>query len=67
VKAVQLSLAIVETDSHRSEEKMSSDYIMKGISNIIWHIETNGKTLGAERTLEEVYKSLKNMLNDYNS
>lgn len=43
-----------------------SEYIMRGISNIIWHIEVNGKTLGAERTIEMVHKSLKNMLNDYN-
>lgn len=30
------------------------------IENIIWHIETNRKVLGDERTLDDVLKSLKN-------
>lgn len=35
--------------------------VMNGIKNILWHIETNrGHT-----SLEEVERSLKNMLNDY--
>ncbi|GED14856.1 hypothetical protein [Aneurinibacillus migulanus] len=35
--------------------------VMNGIKNILWHIETNREYA----SLEEVERSLKNMLNDY--
>lgn len=32
------------------------------LKNIIWHIETNREVLGDKRTLDDVLKSLKNMV-----
>jgi hypothetical protein len=36
------------------------EYIMRGISNILWHIRVN------QVTIEEVEVSLKSMLDEYN-
>ena len=39
---------------------INKDEVKRRINNIIWHIETNRKVLGDQRTLDDVLKSLKN-------
>jgi signal-transduction protein with cAMP-binding, CBS, and nucleotidyltransferase domain len=44
------------------------DYVhlmAKRISNILWHIDTNRKVIGDTQTLEDVRKSLSNMLEEH--
>lgn len=36
--------------------------IQKMIENIEWHIETNRNVLGDKRTLDDVHKSLSNLI-----
>lgn len=40
------------------------DYYNKSLTNIVWHIERNRKTLGDKRTLDDVLKALKNIVKD---
>jgi hypothetical protein len=38
---------------------------MKRIENILWHIEVNRNVLGDKKTLDDVQKSLRLLINDY--
>lgn len=40
--------------------------VKKQIENIIWHIETNRKVIGDNRTLNDAYQALKNLYKEIN-
>lgn len=42
---------------------MIRKFILTKLENILWHIDTNRKTIGAERMLDDVTTSLRNMKN----
>lgn len=45
-------------------ELVNGDALKVKLNNIIWHIETNRKSLGSEITLDNVLESLKNLEKD---
>jgi hypothetical protein len=41
------------------------NYYIKRVEKILWHIETNRDVLGDKKTLDDVQKSLRLLINDY--
>lgn len=39
-------------------------FILTKLENILWHIDVNRKTLGAEQILDDITTSLRNMKNE---